>query len=36
MAMRWYVVQVFSQFENTVKRALEERIEREGLQDFKD
>jgi len=32
MAMRWYVVQVFSQFENTVKRALEERIEREGLQ----
>ncbi|MEW5839112.1 MAG: transcription termination/antitermination protein NusG [Pseudomonadota bacterium] len=33
MAMRWYVVQVFSQFENTVKRALEERIEREGLQD---
>ena len=34
MAMRWYVVQVFSQFENTVKRTLEERIEREGLQDF--
>ncbi|MGD9889000.1 MAG: transcription termination/antitermination protein NusG [Halothiobacillaceae bacterium] len=34
MAMRWYVVQVFSQFENTVKRALEERIEREGLQEF--
>jgi transcriptional antiterminator NusG len=34
MAMRWYVVQVFSQFENTVKRALEERIEREGLQDL--
>lgn len=33
MAMRWYVVQVFSQFENTVKRALEERIEREGLQE---
>jgi len=33
MAMRWYVVQVFSQFENTVKRTLEERIEREGLQD---
>lgn len=34
MAMRWYVVQVFSQFENTVKRALEERIEREGLQEL--
>jgi len=33
MAMRWYVVQVFSQFENTVKRSLEERIEREGLQE---
>jgi len=33
MAMRWYVVQVFSQFENTVKRTLEERIEREGLQE---
>jgi len=34
MAMRWYVVQVFSQFENTVKRALEERVEREGLQEL--
>ena len=34
MAMRWYVVQVFSQFENTVKRSLEEHIEREGLQDL--
>ncbi len=33
MAMRWYVIQVFSQFENTVKRTLEERIEREGLQE---
>jgi transcriptional antiterminator NusG len=33
MAMRWYVVQVFSQFENTVKRALEERIQRESMQD---
>ena len=32
MAMRWYVVQAFSQFENSVKKALEERIEREGLQ----
>lgn len=33
MAMRWYVVQVFSQYENAVKRALEERIAREGMQD---
>lgn len=33
MAMRWYVVQVFSQFENTVKRTLEERIQREGMQE---
>lgn len=32
MTMRWYVVQAFSQFENSVKKALEERIEREGLQ----
>ena len=32
MAMRWYVVQAFSQFENSVKKALEERIERENLQ----
>jgi len=33
MAMRWYVVQAFSQYENSVKKALEERIERSGLQD---
>ncbi|MGK0674596.1 MAG: transcription termination/antitermination protein NusG [Halothiobacillaceae bacterium] len=33
MAMRWYVVQTFSQYENVVKRALEERIQREGMQD---
>lgn len=33
MAMRWYVVQTFSQYENTVKRALEERIQRDGMQD---
>jgi transcriptional antiterminator NusG len=31
MAMRWFVVQAFSGFENTVKRSLEERIERAGL-----
>ena len=33
MAMRWYVVQAFSQYENAVKRALEERIQRAGMQD---
>lgn len=33
MSMRWYVVQAFSGFENTVKRSLEERIERAGLED---
>ena len=31
MAMRWFVVQAFSGFEGTVKRSLEERIERAGL-----
>ncbi|MBY8967180.1 transcription termination/antitermination protein NusG [Algiphilus sp.] len=33
MAMRWYVVHAYSQYENHVKRALLERIQREGLQD---
>ncbi len=33
MSMRWFVVQAFSGFENTVKRSLEERIERAGLED---
>jgi len=33
MALRWYVVHVYSNFENKVKQSLEERIEREGLQD---
>lgn len=33
MAMRWYVVQTFSQYENAVKRALEERIQRDGMQE---
>jgi len=33
MAMRWFVVQAFSGFEGTVKRSLEERIERAGLGD---
>ena len=33
MSMRWYVVHVYSGFENQVKRLLKERIERSGLED---
>ena len=33
MAKRWYVVHAFSGFENTVKKSLEERIKREGMED---
>ncbi|HEC00015.1 MAG TPA: transcription termination/antitermination protein NusG [Thiotrichales bacterium] len=33
MAKRWYVVHAYSGFENRVKRSLEERIARSGLQD---
>lgn len=33
MAKRWYVVQAFSQYENAVKRSLEERIRLEGMED---
>ena len=31
MSLRWYVVHAYSNFENKVKQALEDRIEREGL-----
>ncbi|MCX7097405.1 MAG: transcription termination/antitermination protein NusG [Methylococcales bacterium] len=34
MALRWYVVHAYSNFENKVKQALEERIKREGLEQF--
>ncbi len=34
MALRWYVVHAYSNFENKVKLALEEKIELEGLQEF--
>jgi transcriptional antiterminator NusG len=34
MALRWYVVHAYSNFEGKVKEALEERVEREGLQEF--
>ena len=33
MTMRWYVVHAYSGFEHQVKRSLEERIERFGMQD---
>lgn len=33
MALRWYVVHAYSGFENQVKRSLEERIKRSGMDD---
>ncbi|ABA58794.1 transcription termination/antitermination protein NusG [Nitrosococcus oceani] len=33
MAKRWYVVQAFSGFEQQVKRSIEERVRRYGLQE---
>jgi len=33
MAMQWYVVHTYSQFEKSVQRALAERIQRDGMQD---
>ncbi|MCH9827478.1 transcription termination/antitermination protein NusG [Algiphilus sp. W345] len=33
MTMRWYVVHAYSQYENQVKKALAERIRRDGLDD---
>ncbi|MES9870989.1 MAG: transcription termination/antitermination protein NusG [Sedimenticola sp.] len=34
MAMRWYVVHAYSGFEAQVKRSLEERVERYGMQEM--
>jgi transcriptional antiterminator NusG len=34
MALRWYVVHAYSGFENQVKRSLEERIRRGGMEDL--
>jgi len=34
MTKRWYVVHAYSGFEKSVKRSLEERIERSGLQEY--
>ncbi|RLA19914.1 MAG: transcription termination/antitermination protein NusG [Gammaproteobacteria bacterium] len=33
MSLRWFVVQAYSNFENQVKRSLEERISRCGMED---
>lgn len=34
MALRWYVVHAYSNYEHQVKRSLEERISREGLDKY--
>jgi len=34
MTLRWYVVHAYSNFENKVKQALEERVKREGLEQY--
>ncbi len=34
MALRWYVIHAYSNFENKVKQALEERVAREGLEQY--
>jgi transcriptional antiterminator NusG len=34
MALRWYVVHAYSNFENKVKQALEERVKRDGLEQY--
>ncbi len=34
MALRWYVIHAYSNFENQVKKALEERVKRAGLEQF--
>ena len=36
MGMQWYVVQAYSNFESHVKRSLEERVERLGMQQYFD
>ena len=34
MSKRWYVVHAYSGFEKSVQRALDERIQRQGMQNF--
>ncbi len=33
-ALRWYVVHAYSNYENQVKKSLEERVKREGLESY--
>ena len=33
-SLRWYVVHAYSNYENQVKKSLEERIKREGLEEY--
>jgi len=34
MALRWYVIHAYSNYENQVRKALEERVKRAGLEHF--
>ncbi len=34
MALRWYVIHAYSNYENQVKKALEERVKRAGLEQY--
>ena len=34
MTLRWYVIHAYSNYENQVKKALEERVKRNGLDHF--
>jgi transcriptional antiterminator NusG len=34
MSLRWYVIHAYSNYENQVKRSLEERIKRSGLEQY--
>ena len=34
MALRWYVIHAYSNYENQVKKALEERVRRAGLEQY--
>ena len=34
MGLRWYVIHAYSNYENQVKKALEERIKRDGLEQY--
>ncbi len=36
MDKNWYIVQTYSSYENKAKKSLEERIEREGFEDYFD